>query len=110
MMEKNLLLNPHHEQINKELLSCVERSLDFMDESAKTSVFWHLKNEFGIDKDEIILRPDEFILALRKTFGPGSFVLEDRISKEICREFSITQGSGVKSFRDLVSKVVNGVQ
>jgi bifunctional DNA-binding transcriptional regulator/antitoxin component of YhaV-PrlF toxin-antitoxin module len=80
----------------EKIQNCVEKGFEFLDESAKISVFWHLENDFGITKDSIIEKPDEFVNALRGIFGDGSIILEKKISKEICNTFAISMQHALK--------------
>jgi hypothetical protein len=79
------------EQHAKEKIqACVEKGFEFLAESAKVSVFWHLEHDFKITKDSVIEKPDEFASALRHIFGEGALLLEKKISSEICRSFAIS--------------------
>jgi hypothetical protein len=77
------------EHAKEKIQSCVEKGFEFLDESAKVSVFWHLENDFQISKDLIIEKPEEFVRALHHIFGDGAVLLEKKIAKEICGSFAI---------------------
>jgi hypothetical protein len=89
------------EHAREKLQACVEKGLEFLDESAKVSVLWHLENDFKITKDSIMEKPSDFVSALHQIFGEGALILEKRISGEICKDFAISS-EGSQSFSDTV--------
>jgi hypothetical protein len=74
----------------RKMQSCIEKGFEFLDESAKVSVFWHLQNDYQITKDSIVEQPHEFVAALRTIFREGAIILEKKIASEICRSFTIS--------------------
>ncbi len=104
--ESHLLEHSLHieQDSNQVLLECIERGLGFLDDSAKKCIFWHLKNEFGLDEPDIIRRSDDFIIALNKIFGDGSKMIEKRILEEISQKFRIGDRQ-ISSFPDAVKEV-----
>ena len=96
-----------HQQIDNELLECMDRGLGFLDQSTKRSVYWHIENSFGVSREKIIERPADFAEAIRKMFGQGSFFLERKMSEEIRLKFNVTDSRMVMSFPELVREVKN---
>ncbi len=65
------------------ILDSVERGLDTVEESEKKLVYHRIKENFGIKKEDIPDKPEEFLGAIRKIFGGGSAVIERAIAKEM---------------------------
>lgn len=59
-------------KFNELLMEAVDEGLNLIGESAKQSLYFHLKKEFGIDKNDIPVRVEEFAAALEAIFGLGS--------------------------------------
>jgi hypothetical protein len=65
----------------KAFMEAVDEGLSFIGESAKQSVYFHLKESFGIDKSDIPFKVEEFTIALKQIFGLGSKILLIEIMK-----------------------------
>jgi len=65
------------------ILNSVERGLNVVEGDAKGIVYHRIKENFGIEKEDIPDRPEEFIGAIRKIFGGGSAIIERAIEKEM---------------------------
>lgn len=71
------------------VLACVDRSLNHLGESVNYVIYWHLEHKFGLKKDKIPERPEEFIKGLEGMFGSGASMIEKIIVREIAKEFGI---------------------
>jgi ribulose bisphosphate carboxylase small subunit len=80
------------EQVKEQIQKCVEKGFEFLDQSAKDSLYWHLENDFKISKELVAEKPAEFVAALYQIFGQGSMLLERRIASEIVRSFALSTG------------------
>ena len=65
------------------ILNSVERGLNMVEGDAKGIVYHHIKENFGIEKEDIPDKPEEFIGAIRKIFGGGSAIIERAIEREM---------------------------
>lgn len=65
------------------ILDSVERGLSIVEGDAKGLVYHRIKENFGITKEDIPDKPEEFIGAIRKIFGRGSVIIERAIEQEM---------------------------
>ncbi len=65
------------------IMDSVERGLNVVEGDAKGIVYHRIKENFGIKKEDIPDRPEEFISAIRKIFGGGSAIIERAIEREM---------------------------
>jgi hypothetical protein len=75
------------------IMNCVTRAFDAMGASSATQevVFWNLQVTRGLERNEIIDKPSEFIEGLKAIYGEaGVVVFEYEMTKEIKREFGLT--------------------
>ena len=71
------------------ILACVDRGLDHLGESVKYTIYWYLEHIFGLKRDKIPDRPDEFLRGLEEMYGFGARIIEKIIVREMVREFGI---------------------
>ena len=89
------------QQVGYDLKTCVDRAFNFLGESTKRSLFWHLENQSGLDEEELIGQPEELKRGLERIFGPCSKLLEEKISSQIRHEFKIRELSNRMDFAGL---------
>lgn len=65
------------------ILDSVERGLNTVSGPEKGLVYHRIKENFGITKEDIPDKPEEFIGAIRKIFGGGSAIIERAIEREM---------------------------
>ncbi len=65
------------------LLDAVDEALSSLGESAKESIYFHLKEKFKISREEIPKRIKDFAEGLEKIFGLGARFLEIMIMKRL---------------------------
>jgi hypothetical protein len=65
------------------LLEAVEEGLLTLGESGREAVYFHLQNLYGVKKEEIPNKLEEFADGLRKIFGLGAAVIEKAIIKSL---------------------------
>ena len=70
----------------KLLAQAVDEGLSAFGESARQAVYAGLENAFGIRKDDIPRKVDEFSDALAKIFGDSARLLEIQIMKNLYRK------------------------
>lgn len=84
-----LSLNPEEEQelakktFNELLLEAIDEAFASLGESAKQSIYYHLKDKCKITKNEIPDHLKEFTEGLEKIFGVGARFLEILIMKAL---------------------------
>jgi hypothetical protein len=61
----------------------VDEGLNILSESGKQMVFFHLRKDCSINKNDIPERLETFAKELEKIFGAGAFVLEQQIIKNL---------------------------
>ena len=65
------------------ILDAVDKSLSSLGDSAKQTIYFHLKTTFNIKKQDIPNKIVEFHAAMEKTFGLGCKFLEILIMKNL---------------------------
>ena len=68
------------------LLDAVDQSLSVLGESSKTSIYFHLEKSYGIKRQDIPQKTEEFVSALEKLFGPGAAFIASLVSKRLCEK------------------------
>jgi hypothetical protein len=68
---------------NDIFLESVDEALSSLGDSAKQSVYFHLEDKFGLEKNSIARRPKEFECGLDKIFGIGAKYIEILIMKNL---------------------------
>lgn len=59
-------------------------------EGCKQAIYYFIAKDSGVKREEIPEKPQEFIDALKKIFGPGAAILEKSLVKEIEADLGIT--------------------
>ena len=70
----------------KLLLEAVDSTLASLGNSARQSVYYHLKKKFDISRDEIPSRIEDFDHGLEQIFGVGTRFLEVLMMKKLYEE------------------------
>lgn len=88
MQQESLLHNHGFEEL---LLEAIDEGLSSLGDSAKQAVYFYLKEEFRLDKQDIPRKIGKFADAIERTFGLGSRFLKilivRRIYKKVGRVF-----------------------
>ena len=71
------------ETFKRVLLEAVDEGLLTLGESGREAVYFHLQNLYGVKKDEVPDKLEEFADGLRKIFGLGAAVIEKAIIKSL---------------------------
>jgi len=85
---------------DKLLIEAVDETFSILGESAKRSIYFHLENNFHIEKDDIPLKTAKFAEALEKIFGVGAKLLKIKIMKGLYRKVRKTKIYGWKQPED----------
>jgi len=68
---------------DKLMLQAVDDAFSSLGESAKLSIYFHLKSRFKIAKSAIPNRPEDFAIGLERIFGLGAHFIEILIMKNL---------------------------
>lgn len=68
---------------NKILAEAIDDALSSLGESVKQVIYFHLKENFHLPKEEIPDRVEEFSECLEKIFGPGANFIKILIMKKL---------------------------
>ncbi|MEM3523604.1 MAG: hypothetical protein QXU11_05495 [Thermoproteota archaeon] len=86
---------------NDRVLTCIDKGLSRLGGTVKHVVYWYIENEYGLKREEIPEKPEEFIRGLEKMYGPGARVIELNILKEFKEEFGVACESLVEAFKSV---------
>lgn len=78
------------DQVKEQVQKCVEKGFEFLAQSAKESLYWHLEHDFKLTNELFAEKPVEFMAALRQIFGQGTVLVEKKIATEISRSFALS--------------------
>ena len=65
------------------LLSAIDEALTSLGESAKQSIYFHIKKKSGVSSSSIPMNLEEFQAGLEKIFGVGSRFIEILVMKNL---------------------------
>jgi hypothetical protein len=68
---------------NSLFLEAVDETLASLGESCRESIYYHLKNNFKIERQDIPLKIEEFAKAIESIFGFGAKLIEIQIMKRL---------------------------
>jgi len=68
------------------VLEAIDESLSSMGQNCKKSIYFHLENEYNLNKGEIPFRTKDFSEAIEKIFGVGAKILEIQILKSLFKK------------------------
>ncbi len=72
------------------LIEAIDEALISLGEPVKNTLYFQLENSFGIPKNEIPKRIDDFIVIIHKIFGLGASRLEIRFMKNLHAKINVT--------------------
>ena len=75
----------------KVLLEAIDESFSCLGESGKQTIYFHLKTEYKISKEDIPSRIEDFTEALEDIFGLGAKLLEIKIMKNLFTKMGYLQ-------------------
>jgi hypothetical protein len=67
----------------KVLLEAVDWGLSSLGESSKSAIYFHLRENFNVKREDIPSNMEAFVDALKGIFGPGAGFLEILIAKKL---------------------------
>ena len=72
-----------------DLLQCIEKGLEPFGSHVKQSIFWKMSILHNYSRDEISDNPEILLNVIRETLSDSSPAVEDSITMEIRRKFSL---------------------
>ena len=72
-----------HRDFEKLLFESIDEGLSSLGESAKQSIYYHLEKGYGLRKQEIPHKVDDFSTAIQAIFGSGTKFLEGLILNKL---------------------------
>ncbi|MEM4713107.1 MAG: hypothetical protein QXQ61_00995, partial [Candidatus Bathyarchaeia archaeon] len=76
-------MNREKSLVERALIEAVDEGLLMLGESGREAVYFHLQNLYGVKKEEIPVKLEEFADGLRKIFGLGAAVIEKAIIESL---------------------------
>jgi len=73
----------------KNLLEAVDHGLLSLGENPRKAIYFHLKRNFRLQRENIPKETNEFSKALNTIFGPGAKIIEKFILKELYRRLEL---------------------
>jgi dsRNA-specific ribonuclease len=90
----------------KVLIESVDYGLLILGESARRSIYFHLDQDYSLQKEKIPENPEAFADALESIFGAGSLVIEISILKNLTSKLGLKYEEKKDfSFVDSVNRV-----
>jgi len=75
--------------VQRQIVECIDDVLKLLGQSVSQVVYFHLRKNFGIKKDEIPNQPEAFYQTLKLIFGDGTKVIERLIVQKIKERFEL---------------------
>jgi len=89
-------------KVNQVIIECIDEAFTKLGKSVKESIYYYLKRDFGLDRNQITRNPEIFEKALNRIFGKrGAQIIEKMILIEIRSRFQLEKQSTL-TFRELV--------
>lgn len=79
--------------VNAQIVECVDAGLKQLGQSLSQIVYFYLKKNFGIKKEEIPNNPEAFSQMLQSIFGAGANLIEEQIVHKIQEKFKLCLNS-----------------
>jgi hypothetical protein len=78
---------------NGKISQCIDRALDTFGEGVKESLYYQIKKQYNVPKEQFVSKPAEIIEDLEKFLGAtGSKFVERLVVREIGKSFGIRFG------------------
>ena len=109
-----LVLNePPKTKFETAVTEAVEDVLSAFGNSNKQTIYNHLERRYGINKDEIPFKIEDFARAIGQTFGSAAEIIEIKIIKSLyakCKECSYVPKNDELDFVEFVYNLQNHFQ
>lgn len=90
-------------KVNQAIIECIDDAFTKLGKSVKESIYYYLKRDFGLDRNQITKNPEIFEKALNRIFGErGAQIIEKMIIIEIRNRFQLEKQSTL-TFRELIT-------
>jgi hypothetical protein len=90
----------------EEILKQIDEGLDIFGKSVKNVIYYRLKTLNGLDRKDIVRKPELFTECLRSFFGERSFSVEAAIVGAILANFSLPD----VNLSDSVTRAISGAR
>ncbi len=74
---------PSTQNVDLLMLRSIDETFSLLGEAAKSKLYFHLENTFGIKKTEILFHTEEFYSALERIFGASAGQLETLLLRKL---------------------------
>jgi len=75
---------------NGKISQCIDKALDTFGEGVKESLYYQIKKQYNVPREQFVSRPAEIIEDLEKFLGPtGSKFIEKLVVREIGKSFGL---------------------
>jgi predicted transcriptional regulator len=85
---------------------CIDRSLKKLGEGPAQIIYVTAGRSFGVGKDEIAAKPEQFEAAINRILGAGGFILQRTIVKEIVREFGLDAEPSNLRLHEVIKEII----
>ena len=69
------------DEFQRALLEAADEALLQLSESVRHSIYWYLKNRYGLAREEVPFKPEEFARGLRSLFGEGADMILEWVAR-----------------------------
>jgi len=76
----------HTKNFDELLLEAIDEALSSLGESPKTAIYFHVEAKFGISREQIPRRLEDFSSSLEKLFGSGARYLEIMFMRQLSKK------------------------
>jgi hypothetical protein len=76
-------------EFDKLLVSAIDEALSSLGESVRKSIYFHMENQFKVERKQIPQNLSEFQGGLEKIFGAGARFIEIQIMKNLHRKIGL---------------------
>ena len=80
----------HANYSEEKILVCIDAGIDVFGDTVKNVIYWRLKTLSGLDRKDIVKKPEIFSQCLRDFFGERAFNVEAAIVASILGTFHVT--------------------
>lgn len=74
---------------NKVLLEAISEGLTVFGENVRHTIYYYLKKDHGLRREDIPKNPEAFHTGLRAIFGSGASVIERHILERLCAKLGL---------------------
>jgi len=81
-------------ELEKRIMQCVDDGLEVLADSGKKAIYYYLKKNFRLKREQIPQKPEKFCRGLTLMFGEeGAYIIENWIVEKLRMTFHLKQRS-----------------